>query len=675
MLVVGSRKLFNDEGGTISPDSPAYVERKADTELFLKLKAGHLCYVLDSRQKGKSSLMARTMVKLRQSGVATAHLDLQSLGTNLDPERWYFGMLWVLGECLGLQEAMFEAWASNPQLSAFVRWSHAIETVVLPRLSSQLSAGQTMSRDRIEISRPAERLVVFIDEIDMVQSLNFSTDEFFHGIREFYNRRSTDPRYTRITFCLIGVAKPSELVRDARVTPFNVGTRIELADFTAKEAISLSPLFVQIGLAESTEQADKLIERIIFWTNGHPYLTHKVCAALEQSGGKKSKEDVDTTVQELFLSSEALGDEPNISDVARRILELPPEGMDPEPFLFALSERLEVLFRKGSLSADDQDPILRNLRLAGLTRESSHSVKIRNRIYERVFNLNWLSSNIPETEIRVTQRRQRRVWLLRLVGVGAVAMSFAIAFLSLLILYSQTVEMHRRAVATQKVAEAANTDAQRAFREAEIERARTEASNNSLAALLAQSLPSIADTAPASSPDQVESVETAPPPAKALPGGNYDYTHSRFVTLEDLKEGGALKSKAQLQDMINEIYARYMLAFRDKRTIDAMRKRIPGYEPRRTNRQCEAMFNNWEKFNVRFIAKYRNDPRALQKASRFVEDELAAAIPEGLTRLPQADEVVIRACDANGQPANERCPKTKNWIQKRAAVRQSCTLH
>src|SRR5205823_14637491 len=83
------------------------------------------------------------------------------------------------------------------------------------------------------------RLVVFIDEIDMVRGLPFSTDEFFAAIRECYNRRTTELEFERLTFCLMGVAAPTDLIRDTRLTPFNIGRRIELTDFTAEEAAPL----------------------------------------------------------------------------------------------------------------------------------------------------------------------------------------------------------------------------------------------------------------------------------------------------------------------------------------------------------------------------------------------------------------------------------------------------
>jgi len=38
--------------GTIPPDSPSYLERQADKDLFAALRAGEYCFVLNSRQMG-----------------------------------------------------------------------------------------------------------------------------------------------------------------------------------------------------------------------------------------------------------------------------------------------------------------------------------------------------------------------------------------------------------------------------------------------------------------------------------------------------------------------------------------------------------------------------------------------------------------------------------------------
>ena len=158
------------------------------------------------------------------------------------------------------------------------------------------------------------RLVVFFDEIDSTISLDF-TDDFFAAIRACYNDRANDDAFERLTFVLLGVASPSDLMRDTRRTPFNIGEGIELADFTLAEMTDL-----RLGLNVDEARGQSIVKRIFEWTSGHPYLTQKVASLLLAYEGKElDVGHVDEVVGEHLLSEHASQTELNLRFVKDRL--------------------------------------------------------------------------------------------------------------------------------------------------------------------------------------------------------------------------------------------------------------------------------------------------------------------------------------------------------------------
>jgi hypothetical protein len=250
-------------------------------------------------------------------------------------------------------------------------------------------------------------VVIFIDEIDAVRSLPFSTDEFFAGIRQFYNRRTESKELERLTFCLLGVAAPSDLIRDTRMTPFNIGQRIELHDFTEAEAASL----IQ-GLRREGRLGAALLQRVRYWTGGHPYLTQRLCQAIAADPSVNSSDAVNRLCAELFLSRRARVQDDNLLFVRERMLrsEVDLAG------LLGLYARLQ---RHERVRDDEANSLISTLRLSGITRLESGYLEVRNRIYSRVFDREWVKENMPDAEVR-RQRAAFRQGLLRATAVGTV---------------------------------------------------------------------------------------------------------------------------------------------------------------------------------------------------------------------------------------------------------------
>jgi hypothetical protein len=381
---------FYVTGGTVPRDAPSYVPRDSDEELFRGLRDGQFCYVLSPRQMGKSSLMVRCADRLRKNGVTCLLLDLTSIGQNLSAEEWYDGLLNLLARQLNLEDKMEEFWRSNSRLGPLQRWMGALRDLALPSVPG--------------------RLVIFVDEIDTVRSLPFSADEFFAAIRDCHNRRNEEPDFERLTFCLLGVATPIDLIRDMRTTPFNIGRRINLNDFTPREAAPLGT-----GLSRPQPVADRLLTRILFWTGGHPYLTQKLCHEVAEDRAITTPGGVDALADRLFVAPSHRHRDDNLLFVEERLLRA-------EVDRTALLDLYQSVLRGKRVEDDQHNPLVRLLWLSGITHSDRGRLSVRNRIYAQVFDGRWVRANIPGAEMRRQQAGYRRSLLaMSLFAVAVIA--------------------------------------------------------------------------------------------------------------------------------------------------------------------------------------------------------------------------------------------------------------
>ena len=357
-------------GGALLQDVSSYVTRDSDRQLFEALKAGEFCYVLNSRQMGKSSLMVRTLAQLQESGWKGIILDFSAKDTQSDqPNLWYNGIVNQLNNHFKLLDrGDFRTWLKERDfISPVERLGEFIETVLLPGI--------------------IEPIIIFVDEIDSTLGLPF-TDDFFALIRACYNRRAEKPDYKRLTFALLGVAAPSELIGDTKRTPFNIGTSIDLSGFTLAEAQPLA-----VGLAEKSENPQAVLEAILYWTGGQPFLSQRLCQLVADANDHITASNEASFLEGLVRSRlienwESQDQQSHLKTIRDRVI----KNEQKAGYLLELYRQTR---QAGSLPVQNR-PEEQELQLSGLVVKREGNLQVYNPIYAEVFNESWIDGELAK---------------------------------------------------------------------------------------------------------------------------------------------------------------------------------------------------------------------------------------------------------------------------------------
>ena len=245
-------------GGAMPLDSKFYIERREDIEFAGAMqRRDSIVLVKGARQMGKTSLVTRGLQQARESGAKCFRVDFQKLtSADLSDEPTFFRSLAeMIADQLDCDTLPDERWNSS-RSGAYNFERYLRREVLAPSLVP---------------------LVWALDEVDKLFACAFGGD-VFALFRSWHNDRAYEPDgpWAKLTLVIAYATEAHLFITDVNQSPFNVGTRLTLADFEWSEVAELNRRY------GSPLQSEAEIERLHALTGGQPYLTRRALDHLAQ---------------------------------------------------------------------------------------------------------------------------------------------------------------------------------------------------------------------------------------------------------------------------------------------------------------------------------------------------------------------------------------------------------
>jgi len=328
-----------------------YVERTADVQIKRIIsEMARPGYVLVARQMGKTNLLLHTKELLQDNRNIYVFVDFSIMSGYSEQE------------CLNtLIDLAIEA--------NFAIFAKAEDEIIELRQKPTYKAIRMFNRELRILLQYVDKIVFILDEIDALTRTEYS-DKIFSLIRGHYYANANFPELKRATYILSGVIEPKDIIKDPDISPFNIGEKIYMGDFTRVEFQKL---------INSSDYLNKcsadIIDRLYYWTKGQPRMSWDLCNTAEKTH-VTSLAEVDNLVQEMYLTTYDLAPVDSIRDKVKADSEL-------------RDALIQLSIDKGNSLSDD---VKSKLYLAGIIGYEQTVPGFKNPILARSLSYDWLLS-------------------------------------------------------------------------------------------------------------------------------------------------------------------------------------------------------------------------------------------------------------------------------------------
>lgn len=274
-------------GGAVPLNSQFYIARSTDEEFQTAIsRQDSIVLVKGARHIGKTSLLARGLQQSRDQSAKVILTDFQTLSPSQlkTADTLLLALAETISDQLDLAVLPNDVW--NAQRSASTNFGRYMRREVLGKIPGALVWG--------------------MDEVDRLFTYDYSS-EVFGLFRSWHNARSLDPDapWQRLTLAIAYATEANLFITDMNQSPFNVGTRLILEDFSLEQ---LEELNYRYGSPLRTAAE---LNRYYNLVGGHPYLVRR---GLHEMAAYKATLEV--------LENQAVRDDGPFGDHLRRMLAL-----------------------------------------------------------------------------------------------------------------------------------------------------------------------------------------------------------------------------------------------------------------------------------------------------------------------------------------------------------------